>query len=95
MMLNNLASELSLLNSLSHTNLLKFYGAAVLDAPVHPAAFVSPFVGGMPCVAMVTEIGREGSLEDRLLCAARSKTPLEILPVSPVISGGLSGVLGY
>jgi serine/threonine protein kinase len=69
-----LLAELSLLKSLRHPHLVKFHGAAVVASPL-PPAFAEPArvpAGCLPGVAIVTNLAREGSLEEALERSRRS-----------------------
>ena len=75
MLLKSLKAELTALKHLSHPSLLRFFGAAILpfppasQPPTSEASFALLEGGG--CVAMVTEVAREGSLEAIIARAAR------------------------
>jgi len=73
MLLNNLVAELSFLQGLNHDNLLKYYGAALLAPPIPQPGTYLPFEPTIGCVAMVTEVARNGDLETRIARAARAR----------------------
>lgn len=73
MLLNNLVAELSLLQGLSHDSLLTYHGSALLAPPLPQPGTILPFEPTTSCVAMVTEVARNGDLETAIARAARAR----------------------
>lgn len=73
MLLNNLVAELSLLQGLNHDHLLQFHGSALLMPPPPQPGTYLPFDSTTTsfCVAMVTEVARNGDVESWIVKAAR------------------------
>mmetsp|Transcript_32039 Transcript_32039/g.41187 ORF Transcript_32039/g.41187 Transcript_32039/m.41187 type:complete len:798 (+) Transcript_32039:99-2492(+) len=84
MLLNNLVAELSLLQGLQHDNLLHFSGAALLMPPPPQPGMFLPFEPSSLCVAMVTEVARNGDVETWIAKAARlQEKGIDVLSTLP------------